>query len=429
MSKELLIILIHPFKGFAMQQAQDVVDKFIKPWLAKHHPNADIVILAGSYGRALKQGLYQPVSSSDIDLVIIYSDLEKGGFKCAAQSFSHEDVGTALGQGPRIMMIDTNIHDLASLHYHDKVVREITHCTFINTMLDEGHVLIDRLGLAPVLQEKAAKFLAEGPEPLSQSRWRPEIDRLKTYASDISKAESIEEKRFLGTMALSHVCEYVCGMHGLWRSGGNNQDYRILHALLPEEEQRITDSFSALLRQGDSRKVEALLDNYIKRGESLFEKLPGSQEPLPFPVERHVTPQDREVIQNLFLKFMTGHLCDALETSHKRGELAWMENLSMTLHLVKRCEESRQPGLSFADGATGMRQIAHVFPDLMPVTLQAIDEDIYQPLRDIAEKSLSHMGGMKYERLDNIYAEDLARVNAVKSGTVNKRQLKLGFNL
>ena len=100
-----------------MVQAQDVVEKFVKPWLAKNHPDADIVILAGSFGRAMKQDSWQPIASSDLDLVIIYSDLEKGGYKAATQIFTYEDIATALGEDkPREIMVDTNIHDLASLH-------------------------------------------------------------------------------------------------------------------------------------------------------------------------------------------------------------------------------------------------------------------------------------------------------------------------
>jgi hypothetical protein len=55
-----------------MQQANDVVEKVLKPWLEKHHPNADLVVMAGSFGRAMKNGGYQPIASSDVDMVIIY---------------------------------------------------------------------------------------------------------------------------------------------------------------------------------------------------------------------------------------------------------------------------------------------------------------------------------------------------------------------
>src|SRR5690606_17331724 len=152
----------------------------------------------GSFGRAMKNGSYQPIASSDVDLVIVYKDLEKGGFKAATQIFTMEDVGTVMEEGkPRIMMVDTNIHDFASLHYHDQIVRENKSVAFINVMLDEGYVVKDTQGIGPVIQQKAKEFLAEGPLPTTKAGWQSEISTLQTFLKDIHEAKSAEEKRFL----------------------------------------------------------------------------------------------------------------------------------------------------------------------------------------------------------------------------------------
>lgn len=413
----------------AMQQAQEVVEKFVKPWLAKHHPHADLVIMAGSYGRAMREGNYQPLSSSDIDLVIIYSDLEKGGFRSAAQSFTQEDVGTALGEGkPRTMMVDTNVHDLASLHYHDKVVREHTHFAFMNVMIDEGYVLTDKLGISEVLKQKALKFLEEGPAPTPAPRWQEEVARLQTYLADIRRADDTETKRFIGALGMIHVCEYALGLHGYWRSG-SNQAYRRLAKYFPAEEAAITDAFSTLLREGDDAKVQSLLQDYIARGNQRLPSLPAENPPLPYPVDKHVAPQDLAAIRNLFLKFMTEHLCEALETSQKRGELAHLENLSAMLQFVKTNLQLSSGTPGSIEGRAAMDYLNDKLPDLMPQALAALDEKTFQPLRDTAEKSLAHMQGMHYERLDNLMAEDLARVNAVNPAAVSKRNFKPGYKI
>lgn len=394
-----------------MVQAQDVVEKFVRPWLAKNHPNADIVILAGSFGRAMKQDSWQPIASSDLDLVIIYSDLEKGGYKAATQIFTYEDIATALGEDkPREIMVDTNIHDLASLHYYDKYAKEVTNFAFMNVMLDEGYIVVDRLGIGPVLQQKAKEFLDAGPAPTPQPGWQAEISRLETFLKDIRGTESAEEKRFLGALALLPVCEYTLGVHQFWRSG-SNQAYRRIEKNFPEDAAAITDAFSDLLRNGNPAKAEALLEDLITRGKTLLPGLPAAGGETLYPVDKYVPQEEAAEIRDMFLKFMTDHLAEALETSKKRGELAHLENLSATLNFTKMALESRE-GAAPADGKAAMRYLERYFPDIMPVTLNALDEGEFGRLREIAGKSLEHMGGLGYQRLENYYADDVARVNA-----------------
>lgn len=394
-----------------MVQAQDVVEKFVKPWLAKNHPDADIVILAGSFGRAMKQDSWQPIASSDLDLVIIYSDLEKGGYKAATQIFTYEDIATALGEDkPREIMVDTNIHDLASLHYHDKCVKESTNFAFMNVMLDEGYIVQDKLGIGPVLQQKAKKFLEEGPAPTPRPVWQGEIDRLETFLKDIRETDSTEEKRFLGAMALLPVCEFTLGVHQYWRSG-SNQAYRRIERNFPGDAAAITDAFSDIIRHGETAKFETLIEDMVARGKALLPKLPADATGTLYPVDKFVPKEDAAEIRDMFLKFMTDHLADALETSKKRGELAHLENLSATLNFTKMALESREGDEPVA-GMAGMRYLEKQFPDIMPKTMNALDEGEFEPLREIAGEALSHMGGLGYRRLENYYADDVARVNA-----------------
>ena len=404
-----------------MAQAKDVVEKFIKPWLEKNHPNADLVILAGSFGRAMKQDSWQPIASSDLDLVIIYSDLEKGGLKAATQVFKYEEVGLLLGEEKsREMMIDTNVHDLASLHYHNKIVKENTNFAFMSVMLDEGYIVMDKLGIGPVLQQNAKKFLDEGPAPTPQGRWQGEINTLQSYLDGVRGTDSLEEKRFLGTMALIHTCEYALGLHQYWRSG-SNQAYRRLTRFFPEEEKVITEAFSDLIRTGNSGKFETLMEDYIKRGNELLPTLPpGSGEPL-YPVDKFVPKQEADEIRDMFLKFMTDHLVEALETSKKRGELAHLENLSSSLNFIKMVLESKE-GVQGGEGKAAMRYIEKHYPDIMPMTLAGLDEGDFGPLLKTAEDSLKHMGGLSYRRLENFYADDVARVNAAASANDNEKK-------
>lgn len=400
-----------------MQHAQDFVEKFIKPWLEKHHPNADLVVMAGSFGRAAKNGSYQPIASSDVDLVIVYKDLEKGGFKAATQIFTMEDVGTVMGEEkPRIMMVDTNIHDFASLHYHDQVVRENKSVAFINVMLDEGFVVKDTLGIGPIIQKKAKEFLAEGPLPLSKSAWQQETATLETFLNDIKNAPSTEEKRFLGAMALIHVCDYGLHLKGRWPRF--NQAYRLYDADYPEEGKKISDAFSDLIRSGDDAKATVLLAEYISAGKEKAKTAPEDRTDVLFKVEENVPADEVRAIRKMFSKFALEHYCEALETSQRRGELAHLSNLSATLLMLKGAQEAND-GVAPRTGTAAMHFFNDRLPDTLPVTLQGVDDKQFDGLRRVAEHALSDMGGLHYSRLENYYLDDIARVNAAAARQAN----------
>ncbi len=412
-----------------MQEARTLVDKVILPWLAKHHPHADMVFMAGSYGRAMREGGYQPLSSSDVDLVIVYSDMKKGGYTYAVQSFTQEEVGLALGEDkPRTMMIDTNVHDLASLHYHDKIVRNHLPYAFINVMLDEGFVLVDKLGIGKVMQQHAKKFLDEGPIPTPAPLFKQETANIKTLMAAISNADTTSDRQMMGILALTPLCEYVLGLRHYWRSG-SNQAYRSLRARFPQDAEDLVNAFSPLLREGNADAALALMARYIGEGEAtMFERDPIASQP-DYPVEQFVPEDMRKQRYMMFQKFMTEHLCEALETSTRRGELAHLENLSATVNFIVGNLMARDGDKAPAPGVDTARYLNTKLPELLPAALELLAGNKAAPvIMAAAEKSLSHAGGMHYQSLRNVYLDDVARINATKQNSPNaKRAFNPGF--
>lgn len=413
-----------------MQNPQDLVDKFIKPWLEKNHPDAAVVFMAGSYGRAMRQGSYQPLKSSDVDLIIVYKDLEKGGFKAATQIFVQEDVGTPMGEGaPRIMMVDTNIHDFASLEYHEKFVREHMGIPFVAVMIDEGFVVKDTTGIAPIMQAEAAKFLQEGPAPRSKQEWLDDISRMKLYLDEIKASDSPEEKRFLGAMALLLVSDNALRVNDFWPGGFNNQAYRSLAKNLPDWYKEIESGFSKLMRDGDSKDAEAILDKCILASARRYFDGVDVKEGMPYPVAQHVPANDVSQIRNVFQKFMTEHVTEALDTSSARGELAYLQTVAAVIYNIKAAVNLRD-GDAPIEGKAAIAYLNSKTPDLFPVLMQALDEGLHAPLKKIANDVLSHVGGMHYSRIESYYLEDLARIYAIEPDLKNqpvKTWLKPGY--
>lgn len=408
-----------------MFQPEEMIDKFVRPYAVRKYAGADMIFLAGSYGRAMRHAKYGPIASSDIDLVVIYSDLARNGYRAASQMFGMEDVGGVLGRGSHIMMIDANIHDYASLLYQDKIVREVSHFAFVNRMLSEGYVLYDRTGVAPVIQQKAEHFLEEGPLPTAQSDWRASLMRLKTFLQDIRASENVDQKRILGLMALTHVCDFVLRLRHYWRNS-NNQAYRTLSKLFPEDEKKIVESFSVLLQKGNAALVEFMLQEYLEYGWSLLPSLPGKESVLMYPVEKYVAPKEIRLTENQFLKFMLAHLSDAIETSRARGDLAWMENLSAILMFLKKAVEVKEGG-EIADGFSALVALRKKIPLFDATCLLALDKGDYMSLRRMLNEALKHVDGLGFVRMHNFYLEDLARVNALEhqEGYLAEKQISL----
>lgn len=401
-----------------MQQAHDVVEKVLKPWLEKHHPNADLVIMAGSFGRAMKNGGYQPIASSDVDMVIIYRDLENGGFKAATQVFTMEEVGTKLGEEkPRTMMIDTNILDFASLYYHDQVVRENKSVAFINVMLDEGYVLKDTLGIGPIVQQKAKDFLNAGPLALSKDKWQSEISTMETFLKDIRAAGSAEEKQFLGAMAMIHVADFGLHLQQFWPRF--NQAYRSYDQYFPGEGTRLTEAFSPLVRKGESAKVEILLEEYIARGREKMKAAPEKAPEVLFSIEKNVPADEAKNISKTYFKFALEHYCEALEPSARRGDLAQLLNLSATLLTLKSAQAAND-GIKPEMGTKAMHFFNDRMPNALPATLEGLRENNFDGLRKVTEDVLKDVGGRHYSRLENYYLDDIARVNAMADKRANE---------
>lgn len=411
-----------------MHQPQDLIERFIKPWLDENHPHAAIVFVAGSYGRALKNGNHQPVSSSDFDLVVIYNDLAEGGFRAASKVYRKENVGKALGLADEIMMVDANVHDFASLHYLDVVTRDHAPYPFLYNMLKEGYILVDKTGIAPILQEKAEIFSASRPSANNQKQWADEIRDLETVLSDLRAADSLEEKRFIGALALYDVSEYTIKSEGYW-SDGTNHSARRMAEIFPDMHKEIADAFSSLIREGQSEKAERLMEKLIAKGKSILPSLPAEAKQPMYPVAEHVEAEDLARMRDIFFKFMTGHMAEAYETSQSRGELYHLTTISAALVYSQLAMEAVD-GAPHSIGRGAVRYFGNRMPDMLPTLLQAVDENMFGPLRDLNEKALSHMGGLGYTTLHNYYFDDLARVNATAAADrkpVPRHNFQAGF--
>jgi len=409
--------------------SQRFIDGFLKPYIAEKFANADLVFLAGSFGRALKNGDYAPQASSDADLVVVYKDLQKDGHRTSFKLYKMEDVGSLMGEAPREMMIDANVHDLTTLIHHYDHVKNHAPYAFIPVMIDEGCILIDRTGLGALLQRQAKEFLEEGPNPPSRDSWKQMMDFVSAYKDAVAAATSVEEKRFLGVLAMVEFGEYALTLNHYWNSG-SNQGYRSFQRKFPDEGVKLQEAFSALIRHGDDKLFVALADDYLDRGRVFMGALPVHKEPMPYDVVAHVPEEERKAMDQMFYKFMAEHLGTAFQKSAARGEHAFLENLSATTRFIKKFYE-QQAGLEPQEGKAAMAMLSRYSPDLMPIAFQAVDEGIYAPMEALVDATLQPVGGVHYKELLNFYAEDLARVHALdaKSAAPVKKAFKAGYKL
>ena len=176
----------------------------------------------------------------------------------------------------------------------------------------------------------------------------------------------------------------------------------------------MTEAFSDLMRNGDSSKAETLLDDLLKRGAVHAKTLQAANDNSASSVFAYIPKEESQKIGSTFMKFMTGHVVESLDTSSKRGELAYLECLSASLELIRRGLDVKT-GESPRHGAAAIHYFGQQLPDVMPVTLQALDEGLHKPLHQLADKVLADVGGMHYSHLENYYIMDVGRIYKARS--------------
>jgi len=396
----------------------DVIHRFLKPYIEKNFPGADMVLVGGSYGRAMKNGGYQPVSSSDIDLLIVYDDLEKAGYKGITQRFKMEDIGRALGGEAREIMLDCNIHDYKGLSYHSKMIKNDWRKPFTFNMLREAYVMIDPKNKAPALQRWAQRFVDAGPAPLSQGQCQDHVQTLNSFKTALKTATTAKERKVIALASYAQTANFALLVNGFWQTG-TNQVYRYVERHMPDQVDQINTAFLTAIHQDKTDQLIALFDDLSQLGQSRMPFLPFEKTFNGYDPIQYLGLEAADDAFKGFIKFGLNHFCDALETSFQRGDMAPIATCNLALEFYGEAMRMFH-GEEKPQGAAFAQRLLKTNPDVVDALLDAFDKKEFEDFLNICDVALAPMGGLYYKTLMLEMPEDIAMRKALKQNRAVK---------
>lgn len=216
--------------------------------LAGRHAGADAVFVAGSIMRGAA------TAHSDVDLVVLYPH------RPHARRESFVEAGRP---------VEAFIHDAETLRwYMDQDAQQGR--PVMLSMLAQGTILGPRITDAVDIQAEAARRLIAGPVPLSPAALDGLRYRITDMMMDLEDARPRSEIRAIGTALMVDAAALMLRSRGHWIGAGKWLP-RTLAAMDTELAHRFDAGFEALLSQGETGSVLALLDEELARhGGRLF---------------------------------------------------------------------------------------------------------------------------------------------------------------
>lgn len=397
-----------------MEKAQDLVEKLLIPYLEEHHPNAKLVLLSGSFGRAMQGGDITPINSSDLDVFIVYDNVEDGGLKAATRQYDYVDVSDYLGGPSREIMLDLNVHDLESLKHQEGFLKHVWRCPFAFNMIVDGHVLKDEGNkYARKLKKAAEKAVEEGPSPLTHQEGLERLQEMRELEYALDHTRKIDDLKLAGVLGLRSAGNLLLALNEKW-SSGTNQVNRYLQKYTPSFKGFFDSAFEKLIEDGDPSQARALV-GYLR--ETLEEKLPtlppstGFEYPSPDDIN-NLPAEERQDIENRFERFALNHFCEALDSAEKRGKDNYLDNLSATLGFMLKTVQ-RSTGKSTTGVSEGLDLMESQYPGIRKAFHTALEYHKHAGIQGIADKMLEDRGGLEYKFLQVDFPEDIARRNAM----------------
>ena len=216
----------------------------------QRYSTSKVVFLAGSFVRG------EATESSDIDLVVVYSELEAA----YRESFLFE------GQP-----VEAFVHDPKTLEYFFEKVDRPTGVPSLATMVNEGIELPRLDAFSQSIKNLASEHLRRGPDLWSQDQ----IDRsrymMTDLLDDIRHFRTDHELYATASLLQQAITDFYFRTQGLWSTKGKH----IPRKLLQVDEtfaHAFEESFSACFKESDPSLLIALTESLLQsHGGLLFD--------------------------------------------------------------------------------------------------------------------------------------------------------------
>jgi predicted nucleotidyltransferase len=205
--------------------------------LAARYPDADAVLLTGSYARG------EATPGSDLDLIVLYPQLPRA----RREAFRFE-----------AMPVEVFVHDPETLAWALQADIDAGK-PGMHSMVADGRILGPRPAAAERLQARARAGLAAGPPPFEPEQIELYRYHITGHLDDLRDERDPAEVVSIGAWLYLSLADLMLRGRGRW-AGTAKWIPRYLKALDPALERRFTAAFEALFARADRAPLIALAE-------------------------------------------------------------------------------------------------------------------------------------------------------------------------
>ena len=377
---------------------RELYKSHIETTVLNRFPDASVILLCGSQGRALSNGIHLPQKNSDYDFVILYDKFDE---KIASSMFSCQKL--YIPEENRTISIDYKVFDTDSFNDHINETVNIRRFPFLFNMIRDGHIVKGDAVKVAELKALSESIVTEGPAPLSTQQNDQEIAKLQNLLSRCERNNGdLYEIKDIALTAANQIPQSILRLRGHWESG-TNRIFNYLFEVLPVQSEKFMTAYKQAIEKQDLSLLGQIaadtLQDYIIARETSKPYIETIYNP---DIDRSVADIKAQSDQNL-CRIMIDQYLDRLEIAYTRGEgyelgtqaSLWETIKKMTILMDKtECQETQNLMKNFAD--------------------KVIEKD-YIACRNIADAILNPVGGLNFEYLERPYTDDLKRRIALKT--------------
>lgn len=386
----------------AMLSTQDILTHIIEPYITKNHPDADMVLLTGSHAGAMMAGDVTPLSTSDIDIVIFYEDLQKAPVNASTRIYEYID--NVPGVTGRLPMIDTNVVDYESYDVLKDHFRKDWPCPFLYRMVAASCPIIDRSGRLPQLKADAAAFVAAGPERLSAGEMGAVVQDVQELAEAVRNAPDAEHAKAYGLILFGAAMNLDNALHNKWLNPA--KAFRYFKQDDPQRAGDYSNDMALLFRQGVKEPALQQAECMIADGLAAFVPRAVSPAPPPSVFLSYVTEDEQRAISHDLFKFLMFHTLESAETAKARGEGEYYDNLASILDFTARTCNVRD-GYTPKSTVDGLDRFIKKHPEALAIFAGAMQGRIGQDMTDLCLDVAGSADARGFKKLRIDYPEDI----------------------
>ncbi|WP_435641249.1 hypothetical protein [Micavibrio aeruginosavorus] len=402
-----------------------VLEDHVKPYILERFKDADLILLCGSQARVLNNPsaadtAAAPKKNSDYDFILLYPELPE---KYPAALFASGWIDVP-GQDERVS-IDMKIMDFDYLAFHAQHTREIRRFPFLFDMLKDAYPIQDRNGVLPILRGEATRLLNAGPSPLGPTQINETRTQLNTLVDALNKPHSNVGQKMVALETLHGLSNSYLRSITIWDSPLDRHLASLCQAL-PTAGSHLAKAFNEA-SVGDFGNYQ-IFANMVQRNldaranENFDDSVLFAQD-----VSKYVTAEEKSTSDRQGAKIMAGQYLARMKDA-EAYDFVRRCGLESVLWLTLKKYQCEQMGVSFSYGEDSVLNADEkAGRPILKTLFSAIRDCNTHKIAGLADIILADQGGLKFDYLERIYVEDLARRRETANMNRPKSDFRAGF--